>query len=115
MTLKVFVLEQVKECRILRARLRERVILPMLPRQSDLVIPVQRRQKSKGPQEMRNSRLLSCREIETSLIFLRENIDRFLDFARNDKWPRCNSASSRLEKDYRAIRSRAGILHRHCL
>jgi len=36
----------------------------------------------------------------------------FLDFARNDKWPRCNSASSRLEKGYRAIRSCAGILHR---
>ena len=50
-------------------------------------------------------------EVETSRIFS-EDVERFLDFARNDKWPRCSSASSRLEKDYRAIRSRTGILHR---
>ena len=38
-----------------------------------------------------------------------------LDFARDDKWPRCNIASSRLEKGCRAIRSRAGTFHQHDL
>lgn len=44
-----------------------------------------------------------------------KNSERFLDFAGNDKWPRCSNASSRSEKDYRAIRSHAEILYQHCL
>ena len=50
-------------------------------------------------------------EVETSRTFS-ENIQRFLDFARNDKWPRCKIASSGLEKGCRAIHSRAKILRR---
>ena len=34
------------------------------------------------------------------------------DFAPDDKWPRCSSANSHLEKGCRAIRSRAEIPHR---
>ena len=50
-------------------------------------------------------------EAETSRTFSK-NIERFLDFARNDKWPRCNIATLRLAKDCRAIRSRTKIRHR---
>src|ERR1700747_1369940 len=42
------------------------------------------------------------------------NSQRFLDFARNNKWPRCSSASSPSERGYRATRTVAKILRPCC-
>ena len=64
---------------------------------------------------IRNAKLIllvMSSEVETSRTLPRKVSERFLDFARNDKRPRCSSANSRLGKGCRAIRSRAEILHR---
>ena len=65
---------------------------------------------------IRNAKLtlvVMSSEVETSRTFSKI-IESFLDFAGNDKWPRCNIASSRLERCCRAIHSRAEILRQNC-